>query len=68
MFLRDKDWAQVVKTNHFPLHYFTLGPESESVSAQAKAISEVIKVKFQQRYQNSHRIVVSGIVGYRVKC
>ena len=25
-------------------------------------------VKFQQRYQNSHRIVVSGIVGFRLKC
>jgi len=28
----------------------------------------LIVVKFQQRYQNSHRIVVSGIVGYRLKC
>jgi DNA-binding NtrC family response regulator len=25
-------------------------------------------VKFQQRYQNSHRIVISGIVGYSLKC
>jgi len=31
MFLRDKDWAQVVKTNHFPRHYLTLGGPYRSV-------------------------------------
>ena len=63
MFLRDKDWAQVVKTNHFPLHYFTLGPESESVSAQAKAISEVIK-DFEHTLEtlrpSTRRVYVAG--------
>jgi len=66
MFLRDKDWAQVVKTNHFPLHYFTLGqpPEKESVSsAQAKPISEVLE-DFEQSLRtyrpSTRRVYVAG--------
>jgi hypothetical protein len=52
MFLRDKDWAQLVKTNHFPritillLRYL---PSENRVSAQAKAISEVVKDFEQSR-------------------
>ena len=56
MFLRDKDWAQVVKTNHFPriTIYSGVPPERERekrVSAQAKAISEVVK-DFEQSLEN----------------
>ena len=47
MFLRDKDWAQVVKTNHFSritiLLWGTFREREKRVSAQAKTISEVVK-------------------------
>jgi hypothetical protein len=46
MFLLDKDWAQVLKTNHYLSHrYLTRGGRvpKKRVSAQAKAISEVVK-------------------------
>ena len=55
MFLRDKDWAQVVKTNHYlPHHYLTLVGRvrrEKRVSAQAKPISEVVK-EFEQSLEN----------------
>jgi hypothetical protein len=55
LFLRDKDWAQVVKTNHYlPHHYLTWRAEFEErkrVSAQAKPISEVVK-EFEQSLEN----------------
>ena len=54
MFLGDKDWAQVVKTNHYlPHHYLTLGRvrREKRVSAQAKPISEVVK-DFEQSLEN----------------
>jgi hypothetical protein len=67
MFLRDKDWAQVVKTNYFsPDHYFTFEvPRSEEkrVSAQAKPISEVVK-DFEQSLRtyrpSTRRVYVAG--------
>jgi hypothetical protein len=66
MFLRDKDWAQVVKTNHFPPITILLWghPEREKrVSAQAKAISEVVK-DFEHSLQNlrpsTKRVYVAG--------
>jgi hypothetical protein len=45
MFLGDKDWAQVVKTNHYlSHHYLTLGRvrREKRVGAQAKPISELL--------------------------
>ena len=62
--LRDKDWAQVVKTNHFPPSLFSLGtPERKRVSAQAKPISEVVK-DFEQSLENlrpsTRRVYVAG--------
>ncbi len=53
MFLRDKDWAQVVKTTLFLHHYFTLGyfQRKKRVSAQPKPISEVVK-DFEQSLEN----------------
>jgi hypothetical protein len=68
MFLRDKDWAQVVKTNHFPPHYLTLGYSGERqtakrVSAQTKAISEVVK-DFEHSLEtyrpSTRRVYVAG--------
>ena len=63
MFLRDKDWAQVVKTNHLPHHYFALGPREKRVSAQAKPISQVVK-DFEQSLQtlrpSTRRVYVAG--------
>ena len=66
MFLRDKDWAQVVKTNHYlSHHYLTLGGEfrEKRVSAQAKPISEVVK-EFEQSLENlrpsTRRVYVAG--------
>ena len=67
MFLRDKDWAQVVKTNHYlSRHYLTLGGESsreKRVSAQPKPISEVVK-DFEQSLENlrpsTRRVYVAG--------
>jgi hypothetical protein len=67
MFLGDKDWPQVVKTNHYlPHHYFTILGEFEGekrVSAQAKPISEVVK-EFEQSLENlrpsTRRIYVAG--------
>jgi hypothetical protein len=67
MFLRDKDWAQVVKTNHSPLaslFYSGEPPERKKrVSAQAKAISEVVK-DFEQSLENlrpsTRRVYVAG--------
>jgi hypothetical protein len=64
MFLRDKDWAQLVKTNHFPritiLRYL---PRENRVSAQAKAISEVVK-DFEQSLESyrpsTRRVYVAG--------
>ena len=65
MFLRDKDWAQVVKTNHFPPSLFYSGgePREKRVSAQAKPISEVVK-DFEQSLENlrpsTRRVYVAG--------
>jgi hypothetical protein len=66
MYLRDKDWAQVVKTKHYlSHHYLTLGKSSgeKRVSAQAKPISEVVK-EFEQSLENlrpsTRRIYVAG--------
>jgi hypothetical protein len=54
MFLGDKDWAQVVKTNHYPppsLSYSGGEFREKRVSAQAKPISEVVK-DFEQSLEN----------------
>jgi hypothetical protein len=66
MFLRDKDWAQVVKTNHFlGYRYFTLWnlEREKRVNTQAKAISEVVK-DFEQSLENlrpsTRRVYVAG--------
>src|SRR6266403_2883307 len=66
MFLRDKDWAQVVKTNHFPPITILLWGRTERekrVSAQAKPISEVVK-DFEQSLGNlrpsTKRVYVAG--------
>ena len=66
MFLRDKDWAQVVKTNHFPPITILLRGRTERekrVSAQAKPISEVVK-DFEQSLGNlrpsTKRVYVAG--------
>jgi hypothetical protein len=67
MFLRDKVWAQVVKTNHYPppsLSYSGGEFETEKrVSAQAKPISEVVK-DFEQSLENlrpsTRRVYLAG--------
>jgi hypothetical protein len=67
MFLRDKDRAQVVKTNHLPLaslfYFWEPSGERKRVSAQAKAISEVVK-DFEQSLQayrpSTRRVYVAG--------
>ena len=65
MFLRDKDWAQVVKTNHFPPSLFYSGyfQRKKRVSAQPKPISEVVK-DFEQSLENlrpsTKRVYVAG--------
>jgi hypothetical protein len=66
MFLRDKDWPQVVKTNHFPpIAILTLGglAREKRVSAQAKPISEVIE-DFEQSLESlrpsTRRVYVAG--------
>ena len=66
MFLGDRDWAQVVKTNHYlPHHYLTLERvrREKRVSAQAKPISEVVK-DFEQSLENlrpsTRRVYVAG--------
>jgi hypothetical protein len=65
MFLRDKDWVQVVKTNHFPPITILLWgrTERECVSAQAKPISEVVR-DFEQSLGNlrpsTKRVYVAG--------
>jgi len=65
MFLRDKDWAQVVKTNHFPpsLSYSGGTEREKRVSAQAKPISEVIE-DFEQSLEglrpSTRRVYVAG--------
>jgi hypothetical protein len=65
MFSRDKDWAQVVKTNYFPLSLFYSGVTSREkrVSTQAKPISEVVK-DFEQSLENlrpsTKRVYVAG--------
>ena len=65
MFLRDKDWAGVVKTIHFPPSLFVLWGylRERSVSPQAKPISEVIK-DFEQSLGNlrpsTKRVYVAG--------
>ena len=66
MFLSDKDWAQVVKTNHFPPITILLSGRTERekrVSAQAKPISEVVK-DFEQSLGNlrpsTKRVYVAG--------
>jgi hypothetical protein len=65
MFLRDKDWAQVVKTNHFPPSLFYSGyfQGKKLVSAQPKPISEVVK-DFEQSLENlrpsTKRVYVAG--------
>jgi hypothetical protein len=65
-FLRDKDWARVVKTNHYlSHHYLTLGEEfrEKRVSAKPKPISEVVK-DFEQSLRtyrpSTRRIYVAG--------
>jgi hypothetical protein len=38
MFLRDKDWAQVVKTNHYlPHHYFGESSKREACERTSQA-------------------------------
>ena len=66
MFLRDKGWAQVVKTNHYPppsLSYSGGEFREKRVSAQAKPISEVVK-DFEQSLENlrpsTRRVYVAG--------
>jgi hypothetical protein len=63
MFLRDKDWAQVVKTNHYLSHLLGGRVRDKRVSAQAKPISEVVK-EFEQSLGNlrpsTRRIYVAG--------
>src|SRR5260221_123446 len=62
MLSREKDWAEVVKTNRSPqIAIFVTG--NSRVSAQAKAISEVIK-DFEQSLQSpqpsTRRVYVAG--------
>jgi hypothetical protein len=67
MFLRNKDWAQVVKINYFPP--ITIYPgwprerREKRVSPQAKAISQVVK-DFEQSLENlrpsTRRVYVAG--------
>jgi hypothetical protein len=65
MFLRDKDWAGVVKTIHFPPSLFLLWGETREkrVSAQAKPISDLIK-DFEQSLEglrpSTRRVYVAG--------
>jgi hypothetical protein len=67
MYLRDKDRAQVVKTNHYLSNHNILVYAGEfrekRVSAQPKAISEVVK-EFEQSLENlrpsTRRIYVAG--------
>jgi hypothetical protein len=71
MFLRDKDWAQVVKTNHFPpITILLLGEEPRERereacerASQAKPISEVVK-DFEQSLENlrpsTKRVYMAG--------
>ena len=66
MFLRDKDWAQVVKTNHFPpitILLWGTSKREKRVSAQAKPISQVVK-DFEQSLENlrpsTRRVYVAG--------
>ena len=67
MFLGDKDWAQVVKTNHYlSHHYLSLRGELEEkkrVSAQAKPISEVVKDferSLENRRPSTRRVYLAG--------
>ena len=67
MFLGDRDWAQVVKTNHYlPHHYLTLERvrREKRVSAQAKPISEVVK-DFEQSLENASAFHETGLCGRR---
>jgi hypothetical protein len=65
MLLGDKDWAQVVKTNHYLSPSLSLGEEfrQKRVSTQAKPISEVVK-DFEQSLENlrpsTRRVYVAG--------
>ena len=65
MFLRDKDWAQVVKTTTISLSLFYSGGRvrKKRVSAQAEPISEVVK-DFEQSLENlqpsTRRVYVAG--------